>query len=325
MNVPPQQYQRVHIEDLRGLLQSLFAAAGAPDEDGRLITELLIDTDLRGVFSHGTVCVAKYARAMRAGQINPRPQVRVVDDQAATAVVDGDGGLGHLAAHRATELVVDKVGTVGLAAVVARNHAHFGGAGKYTRMIARKGCFGFCVSGHTLDPRPGRKGGWNFLGNPPMAFAFPHGKEAPLHLDMGTSWFEPEHFPEVYDRVPAAFFKSLGLIGVSTFLGGIMADMMQPRFQRESRTYAQAGLGTFVLAVDIQRFVSLEEFCEEADRTMRRLHELPALPGCERFELPGGPEWRREQDYAERGIPLGEEHRRTLEEIAAELDIPVPW
>ncbi|MFH1570949.1 MAG: Ldh family oxidoreductase [Gemmatimonadota bacterium] len=325
MNVPPQRFIRVPMEALGRCVTEILSGAGAPASDARLIASLLVDTDLRGVFSHGTICAAKYARWIREGSANPKPRVRLVDDRETTLIVDGDGGLGHLAAHFATELTVERARTHGLAAATARNHAHFGGAGKYTRMIARHDCFGFCVSGHTIHPPKLSEPNWNPMGNPPMSFAFPSGQEAPLILDMGSSWFEPEHFPGLYQRAPAAFFKSMGLVGVTNFLAGIMAGMMDPVLEREQRPYAHAGYGTFVLAVDIARFVPVADFVAESDRTMRVLHELPPLPGCARYDLPGGPEWEREKDYRTHGIPVGPEHQVELEGICAELEVAVPW
>ena len=325
MNLPPQQFIRVPMETLGHCVTEILAAAGAPVADAQLISSLLIDTDLRGVFSHGTICAAKYARWLREGSANATPDVRLVDDQGSTLIVDGDGGLGHLASHRATELVVERALTHGLAAATVRNHAHSGGAGKYTRMIAARGCFGFCVSGHTIHPPALAEPNWNPMGNPPMSFAFPSGEEAPLNLDMGSSWFEPEHYPEVYKRAPAAFFKSMGLVGATAFLGGIMAGMMDPALEREQRQYAHAGYGSFVLAVDISRFVPLADFVAESDRTMRDLHQLPALPGCDRYDLPGGPEHEREKDYRHNGIPVGPEHQEELDGICAELGVAAPW
>ena len=288
---------------------------------------MLIDTDLRGVLSHGTRCVQGYVRFFLEGRLNPTPEIRVVRDEPTTAIVDGDGGLGHPATTKATELALAKAKSTGIGAVVSRNHGHFGGAGKYTRMAMREGCIGFCVSGHTMGAggfkvdRPV----WNPLGNPPMSFAFPSDREAPLILDMGTSFFEPEHFPALFEQAPAAFFKSIGLVGVANLLGGVLAGMMSPEFAAESRKYSSAGYGAFICVVDVERFVPLEAFKAETDRTMQEIHTLPPLPGYERYDLPGGPERDRERTWVTEGIPLSQEHRQGLEEIAEELDVPVPW
>ena len=157
-----------------------------------------------------------------------------------------------------------------------------------------------------------------------MSFAFPSGSEAPLNLDMGTSIFEPEHFPPLYEQAPAAFYKSIGLVAVANWLGGVMAGMMLPEYSQQKRWEA-AWYGAFVFVVDIERFVPLEAFEAEADRSMREIHALPPLPGTERYDLPGGLEWDRERTWAEEGIPLSLTHQQELEEVADELGVPVPW
>jgi LDH2 family malate/lactate/ureidoglycolate dehydrogenase len=325
MNVPPTEFIRVPADQLRALSRALLAKAKVPPEDADLITGLLVDTDLRGVFSHGTRCLNGYARAFLQGQLNLAPRIEVVQDEPNTAVVDGDGGLGHLAMTRAAELAVAKARERGIGAVAARNHGHFGGAGKYTRMGLGQGCAAFCVSGHTIEPGVPAQPQWNPIGNPPMSFAFPAGSEAPLVLDMGTSFFEPEHFPALFGQAPAAFFKSIGLVVVAQLFGGVMAGMMASPFRPEHRRYAAAGYGAFIAVVDISRFVPIEAFREELDRSLRLLHDMPPLPGYARYDLPGSLEWERERRWVEEGIPLGPEHQRSLEEIAGELAVPVPW
>lgn len=325
MNVPPEEFIRVSPDELRNLAVSLFTRAGAPQTDAELIAELLVDTDLRGVFSHGTRCAPGYVRGMLDGSINPAPRIQIASDEQTTAIVDGDGGLGHLATHRATQLAIARAKATGVGAVVSRHHAHFGSAGKYNRMIAARDCAGFCVSGHTMGGFQSDQFRWNPIGNPPMSFAFPSGEEAPLNLDMGTSFFEPEDFSDFFEKAPAAFFKSIGLVGVANFLGGVLAGMMLPEFHQDQRRYSAAGYGAFVLALDIARFVSVAAFKQETDRTMRDLHDLPPWPGYGRYNLPGGPEWEQERNYAKEGIPMDQERREELEAIAGELGIDVPW
>ncbi|MBI2504677.1 MAG: Ldh family oxidoreductase, partial [Candidatus Latescibacteria bacterium] len=105
---------------------------------------------------HGTRCVSGYARAFLSGQLNPAPRIAVVRDEPNTAVVDGDGGLGHVATARAAELAIAKAKERGVGAVVVRNHGHFGGAGKYTRMALRQGCAAFAEHSRSASVVSGR-------------------------------------------------------------------------------------------------------------------------------------------------------------------------
>ena len=104
-----------------------------------------------------------------------------------------------------------------------------------------------------------------------------------------------------------------------------MAGMMASEFLAAHRSYASAVYGAFICAIDIERFVPIDVFKEEVDRTMREIHKLPPLPGYERYDFPGGPEHQREHRWPEEGIPLGMAHQQELEQIAREMGVPTPW
>jgi len=325
LNVPPDEFISVSVDDLTALTTTLFQRAGVPSGDADLITQLLVDTDLRGVFSHGTRTVNGYIRAFLDGRMNPKPNIRVLSDELTTAVVDGDGGLGHPATYRATELAIAKAKATGLGAATSRNHGHFGSAGKYARMAMRQDCAAFCVSGHLIGTAPNHPI-WGSMGNPPMCFAIPGGSGPPLILDMGTIFFDrAEHFPELFETAPAAFFKSIGLAAVSNLLSGVLGGMMLESYSAPDRRYPAAGSGGFICAIDISRFVPIDAFKAEVDKIMQGIRQMQPFPGYDRAALPGGLEWEREQLWAKEGIPLGKEHQRSIEEIAAELSVPVPW
>ena len=325
LNVPPDEAIRVSVDDLTTLTTTLFQRAGVPPDDAGLITKLLIDTDLRGVLSHGTRTVNGYIRGFLEGRLNTKPQIRVLSDELTTAVVDGDGGLGHPAAYRATELAVAKAKETGLGAATTRNHGHFGSAGKYARMALRQDCVGFCVSGHVVGGDPNHSV-WGSMGNPPMCFAIPGGNGPPLILDMGTIFFDrAEHFPALFETASAAFFKSIGLAAVSNLLSGVLGGTMLEGYSVADRRYPNANYGAFICAIDIARFVPMDAFKAEVDRILKGIQQMQPFPGYDRAGLPGGLEWEREQLWAAEGIPLGKEHQRALEDIAAELSVPVPW
>lgn len=323
LNVPPDEFTSVSVDDLTMLTATIFQRAGVPPADADLIAKLLIDTDLRGVFSHGTRTVNGYVRGFLEGRLNPKPQIRVLSDELTTAVVDGDGGLGHPVTYRATELAIAKAKATGIGAATSRNHGHFGSAGKYTRMAIRQDCVGFCVSGHLVGSDPNRSV-WHSMGNPPMCFAIPGGSGPPLILDMGTIFFDRgEHFPALFEVAPAAFFKSIGLAAVSNLLSGVLGGTMLKDDSATDRGYPNSG--GFILAVDIARFVPVDVFKAEVDRILEGIRQMQPFPGYDRADLPGVLEWEREQLWAQEGIPLGKEHQQSLEEIAAELSVPVPW
>ena len=89
MNVPPSSGIRVPPEKLRTLVAALFEKAGTSRADAELMAKLLVLTDLRGVFSHGTRYTQSYTQMMLDGKVNPRPVLRAHNPSATTQVLDG--------------------------------------------------------------------------------------------------------------------------------------------------------------------------------------------------------------------------------------------
>jgi len=92
VNHVPSDARRVSATALRDLVRALAERAGAGEAQAALLSDLLVSNDLRGVFSHGSRQITDYARLLRDGKLNPRPQVRTLSESAATLLLDGDAG-----------------------------------------------------------------------------------------------------------------------------------------------------------------------------------------------------------------------------------------
>ena len=324
MNVVPIEFVRVMPEDMRRFMFELYRRVSMSEDRARLMAELLVGTDVRGVFSHGTRQSARYLRLLRDGELNPNPKISIAHQTPATATIDGDGGLGHFASWRAAHLAVDKAGAAGLAAVVTRNHHHFGAAGKYSRVISGAGMAGFVVSSHVRQLSPDQ-GIMSANGASPMSFAVPSGREHPLILDMSTALALSGNadFETIFRRMPATFFKSLGLGAACHALGGLLAGIQT--FDEQGASWPAVNQGSFILAVDVSAFAPLDAFQRQMDDFIASVRGLKPFPGEDRALLPGALEWEREQRWASEGIPVGADHRRDLAAIAAELGVETPF
>ena len=116
---------RVAAPELERWATACFAAAGTTDADAAFLAKLLVETDLRGVSSHGTVLMGppqEYIKHMVTGDLNPRPNVTVITETQTTRLFDGDGGIGHLAMKAACEWAVPAAKRLGSAVATTRNH-----------------------------------------------------------------------------------------------------------------------------------------------------------------------------------------------------------
>jgi LDH2 family malate/lactate/ureidoglycolate dehydrogenase len=321
MNLPPTSGIRVPPQELRTLVAAVFEKAGTSAADAELIARLLVLTDLRGVFSHGTRYTQSYTQMMLDGKVNPRPLLRPLSQTDTTQVLDGDGGMGHFPCYHGTLWAIEQAKKHGMAALTTRNHFHFGAASKYSRLALEHDLIGLSISSHRFFPKPestvlGAGGG------SPMSIAIPAGSQPPLVLDMGA-YFIP-YSEEVFRQFPATFFKGLGLAALFQALGGILAGIYRPEVQAPLSRW-ESNQGSFIAVFDIKRFMPLEEFKQEMDRYIGDARQMKPFPGYERAELPGGLEWQRQEEYARDGIPVAPDHQQSLEEIAAQLGVATPF
>ena len=320
-NIPPSNGIRVPVAELHLLVARLFEQAGVPGQDAALLARLLVNTDLRGVFSHGTRTTPGYVRMMLDGRLNPRPSLSVVCQTRTTQVIVGDGGLGHLPCYRGAQWAVTTAKEYGTAAVTTRNHFHFGAASKYALPALEHDCIGLAISSHRYELSP-QSPIRQVNATSPISIAIPAGVQPPLVLDMGAGmlpWSE-----ELFGRMPFAFFKELGLGAINQALGGILPGIYLPQF-RPPWSRWEANQGGFIAMFDVACFMPVDQFKAEMDRFIAAARQMRPFPGLSQAELPGGLEWQRQQQYASEGIPISPEHQRSLETLAAELEVETPF
>ena len=314
MNVPPKTFVRVRPAGLHSFASATFTHAGMASDDANLMADLLVAADLRGVASHGTRQMPRYVESLRSGQLNARPSVRVLNETNTTAALDGDGGLGYGPTYRAAHLAADKAKAQGVAVVVTRNHGHIGAAGHYSRIVSAADCIGVCASSSRFLLFPERCVLW-LGGGAPMSFAVPAGDEPPLVPDMGLGVFVgPEHFADAFSKAPDAFFKLLGLSSACHALAGVLAGIERETNDPAPR-FVGADQGAFVAAIDVSRFMPVQQLKRQMDAYVAGAQRMKPAPGHDRAELAGTLEHRREQEYAAQGIPVGEAHQAALEDL----------
>jgi LDH2 family malate/lactate/ureidoglycolate dehydrogenase len=177
----------VRAELIQSQLVSVFRAWGMSAEHAATTAEMMVETDLRGVDSHGISMLPTYDREFRAGRLNMRPVWKTVREGPAMALIDADASLGHAVSVHAMNLAVDKCRTTGVAVVSVFNSHHFGAAGCYSKIAASRGVIGMVTSGTrgvTMVPTFAAE---PVMGTNPLAFAAPARRHQPFQLDMATT------------------------------------------------------------------------------------------------------------------------------------------
>jgi LDH2 family malate/lactate/ureidoglycolate dehydrogenase len=338
---------------LRWLATTLLERVGVPGEDARFAAETLVEADLRGVTSHGTRALPRYLGSLKAGGTKPRPDVRVVRQGPAFAVMDGDSGLGQVVAGRAMRLAIEIARRSGLAAVSVSNSNHYGAAAFYPMMAAAEGMIGLTTTNGGGKNMAAFGGAEPVVGNSPIAFAAPAGAEPPIVLDMATGvvaqgkiavaamrgekiplgWGLTADGEQTDDPTRATIVLPLGPKGYGLAMmmdvlsgplhGTLMSVNTEPIAGRGHDR--PSGSGHFFLALDVAAFTDLDAFRDEVDRAIRAVRRSRRQRGVERVYLPGEIESNSRRERLARGIPLHPGHADALARAAAELGAEAPW
>jgi LDH2 family malate/lactate/ureidoglycolate dehydrogenase len=231
---------RFPAETIHRQISEVLRAWGMPPDVVRTAADVMTDTDLAGIDSHGISMLMLYEEALGLEQLNPAPVPRVVRESPVTALVDGDAGLGHVAAVFGMELAIAKAAASGVGIVCVRNSTHFGAAGYYAAMASRRGLLGMVTCTTRGNPVLPTRSAVPVLGTNPIAFAAPTHRNTPFLLDMSTStvaqnkvkvfefqgrplppgWVLDEHGAPVTDSARAMDLVTVRYTGGITALGG---------------------------------------------------------------------------------------------------------
>lgn len=178
---------RMTFEQLEEFMADVFIGLGVPEPDARICAAVLIESDKRGIESHGINRMKPiYYDRIRKGLQNPVTNFEVVKDTVTTAVVDGHNGMGHVIAKRAMDLAIAKAKTYNLGMVAVRNSTHYGIAGYYPMMAIKEGMIGITGTNArpSVAPTFGVEG---YLGTNPLTFGIPTDEPCNFVLDCATS------------------------------------------------------------------------------------------------------------------------------------------
>jgi L-2-hydroxycarboxylate dehydrogenase (NAD+) len=185
--------------ELEKFMVEALIHSGVPAEEAAIIGDVLIESDKRGIDSHGIGRLKPiYIDRIDAGIMNPVTNIEVLKDEAATAVLDGHNGMGHVVGHKAMEMAIEKAKKYGLGMVAVRNSNHYGIAGYFVTQATEAGMIG--ITGTNARPSIAPTHGVeNMMGTNPLTFGLPTDEEFPFVIDCATSVTQRGKI-EVYGR-----------------------------------------------------------------------------------------------------------------------------
>lgn len=317
--------------ELKTLVAEIFTSRGVPQKDANIVASSLVHANLRGVDSHGVLRVPHYIKRIEIGSINPRAANAVTRTSAATAMLDGDDGLGHINCYRAMEEAIRIAEESGVGFVGVCNSSHCGALSFFVSEAIAAGKVGMAFS--QTDKRVTAFGGCQpFFGTNPLCFGAPSEDGCPVMLDMATSLAAWGHVvkaqglnkpvPDTWGVTedgevttdphkvvwlsPAAGPKgyAIGAI-VDIFTGILCGGAFGPHVVTMYGDYEKKRkLCHMVAAIDYRRFAGAESFLQKMRRMVDKLHQVKPAKGHQCVLAPGEPEYLKEQERSRNGIPL---------------------
>ena len=179
------KYLHYSYEQLNKFCMDAFTKFGFKEDEARIITDVLLLSDLYGIESHGMQRLVRYHKGIEMGMIKVDAKPEVVFETPVSAVVDAHDGMGQLAGHFGMSLAIEKARKVGMAVVTVRNSNHYGIAGSYAKMACDQGLIGMSMTNSEaiMVPTFARKA---MIGSNPIAVSMP-ADPYPFFFDASTT------------------------------------------------------------------------------------------------------------------------------------------
>jgi LDH2 family malate/lactate/ureidoglycolate dehydrogenase len=347
--------QRLPAAALEDFCAKAFEAVGLPPADARAVAQLMAEADLQGSDGHGIFRLPQYVRRIRAGGINPKPRIRIERERAATALVHGDNGMGHLVMKHAAELAIEKARAAGSAWVGARWSNHAGPASLYAKMPMRAGMIGQYLAVGNANHLPPWGGVEMLLSTNPIAVAIPALEEPPIVLDMATTvaafgkvktraqrgetmpegWMVDRDGKPLTDpkRMNEGFllplggheggYKGYGMALVFGILAGTLngAAMGREVIDFNADDASATNTGQAILAIDIEAFGEKAQFLKSVDALSRDIRGSERMKGFDRIFLPGEQSHLKQQHNLREGIAIPDALLKSLNALGESLGV----
>lgn len=340
----------VAVDRLVAFVTAALSSQGVPEADAAKVATIMVDADVYGYDTHGVFRLRQYMARLRDNGCNPAAQVTIAQETLATAVIDGDNGLGHLAMRAACDLAMTKARHAGIGWVGVRRGNHAGPLALYVRPQAEAGMIGMAAAVGSANHVPPFGGTDLLLGTNPIAIAAPSADPDPFVMDMATTvaamgkiktliqqgkpmpegWMVGRDGAPLTDPnrksdgflLPIGGAKGFGLSVAIGLLAGVLngAAFGSDVVDFTNDTVSQTNTGQFVMALDPLAF-GVTDFRQRAKQVFDEMRASEPLPGHDAVRLPGESKGELAAARRQNGLHLHPTLRRDLAVLADEYGL----
>jgi uncharacterized oxidoreductase len=331
---------------LRRITAEIIGRGGSEPAEAELVAGHLVDANLAGHDSHGVSLVPHYVRHLQAGLVVPNAAAKVIKDDDAFLMFDGQRGFGRRVAGEAMAAAMARCRETGVAVMTLANAHHIGRVGAYGEMASAAGLVSMHfvnVTDHRGLVAPFRGSDSRFSTNPVCIGMPGTSTQPPLLLDMATSGVAlgkvlvaklagkrvpegnlidskgaPTTDPEVMYQephgslLPFGAHKGYALAVLTELLAGALSGggTIQPDNARRGGIVNNM----FSIVVDPARLAGVDWMRREIDGFVTYVKDSPPADPASPVLVPGDPERRSRDLRRQTGIPLD---RATWEALLA--------
>ncbi len=323
------------------------------DRDAMAVSNALVKAHLRGYDTHGLPCLEGYIDAIEDHRITAMPNIVDQCRIPWALTIDGDNGLGQIAATRAMEMSLEAADRTGIGVAAVKRSNHFGAASVYSLMAAEQDCIGIVTSNASSVTAP--HGAIEpILGTNPFSVAIPAGKLPPFVIDMATSagsrkkvrraaangapipleWALDQDGQPTTDAVkalegvmlPFGGAKGSGISMLVDILSGVLtgAEFGGRVLSVFSNQERESNNGHFMMAMKIDSFMPVNEFKARMDEELGRVLNLKPSDPTQPVVYPGYRSGLEEKKRIKEGIPLDSELIDRFTVLGAKYHVEFP-
>lgn len=341
----------VDAKRLRAFIASAFRACDMSPDNAAVMAELMAEADIGGQDGHGVFRLPQYITRIRAGGMSVDPDIKVISERTATALLDGGNGPGHLVMSRAADMAVEKARNCGVAWVGARYSNHAGPAFLYARMPVARDMIGLYVAVGSANHMPPWGGTDLLLSTNPISVAIPSNTRPDVVLDMATTvaaygkvktaadrgevmpegWMIDKQGQPLTDPARAGEGLLLPIggpkgYGLSLIFGLLAGTLNGAAFGKDVVDFnadpkATTNTGHFIVALDIAAFADPEHFKTQIDGIWEEMKSSDHLPGINEIRLPGERLAATNAERRAQGVPIPDALHARLDNLANDLGI----
>jgi LDH2 family malate/lactate/ureidoglycolate dehydrogenase len=339
---------RITEQVLLQIAEEILTRLGEEKGNAGTAAAAMVGADMRGISTHGINLLRLVSQRVEAKMLDLPTRVEVLKDDTTTAVVDGNNGMGQVAAHRGISLSVEKAKSAGLGMVVVRNTNNLGALGYYTsRAASRDAVVSILMTNGNPSMAPFGAAD-PFFGTNPISISVPMGQDRSLALDMSASvvargkirlaamngekiplgWAcdetgEPTTDPKRALKgslLPLGGPKGSGLAMMIDILSGMLSGSSYGRKLKSFHELDGAtGVGASFIAIDISRFIDPGAFTGMVVDYVREMKGLRRQPGVKEILAPGEVELLKEEESRTLGIEIPESVIKSTNEILSSM------